>query len=186
MGRLHRVAAGPRQAEGGPEPVTRPVLQLRGRRPLTPGQRDRQGGLWCKWLGPGCPAPSREPGGRAGGGCESARCAGPVPGLVSAPVLAFCACPGRSAHHHRVDRRRGREGARPHPRPRCRLPPYSLEDRAPGTRAGEGPNWMYRRTGPATGPHRTLRPCSERQEAQGCGAGPKPCREGEEAWNSGP
>ena len=45
---------------------------------------------------------------------------------------------------------------------------------------------VYRRTGPATGPHTTLRPCSGLQEAQGRGAGPKPRREGEEAWNSGP
>lgn len=60
--------------------------------------------------------PSPEPGakGRAGRGCASARCAGPVPGLVSAPLLA-CACPWRSAHNHRVDRRRGPAGARPPP-----------------------------------------------------------------------
>lgn len=172
-----------RQAEGAPEPVTRPVLELRGRRPLTSGQSDRQGGLWCKWLGPGCPAPSREPRGGQAGAVR----------LRAAPVLCRVLCPHLCSRVrargglHTTTGWTGGEGLRgrgPHPDPcagflwtRWRTGRWTraLARGRIGCTASQGQRLN----------HPALRPCSGRREAQGRGAGPKPRREGKGAWNWG-
>lgn len=74
-----------RKSPPNPAPPLRPVREPRAGPPLTPGQSDRQGGLWCKWLWPSCQTPgarSEEARGRARQDC--ARTAAPVP-RVSPP-----------------------------------------------------------------------------------------------------
>lgn len=92
----------PRQGGRAPGPRSEPVLETRGRQPLTPGQSDRQWPLVSQ---------AAEPRARSEGEGQARVVrlrvgAGPVPVLVSAPVRV-CLCPGRDTHN-RSGRQEGR------------------------------------------------------------------------------